>query len=79
MPSRMSDQQRAAQQAKASTARGLRDLAVAANGHEVGRTDRDRAQAALIGAVGKRKAKQLQETELQRAGARPKGLRRWLG
>ena len=79
MPSRMSDEKRAKQKAQAQTAASLRSLAVAANGHEVSRADRDRAQTALVGAVGKRRAKALQETEMLRAGARPKGLRRWLG
>lgn len=79
MPSRMSDQQRAKQKAAAQTTANLRALAVAANGHSVTRTEKDKAARDLVSAVGKRKAKQLQEIEMQRAGAPAKGLRRLFG
>jgi 50S ribosomal subunit-associated GTPase HflX len=66
-------------QAKGQSGRGneLSALARAANGHGVSRTTKEKAATELTRQVGKSKAKQLQETELRRAGAKPKGLGRW--
>lgn len=74
MASRMTPQQLAEAKAKSQTANTLQALATKANGHGVNRTDARKAQQALESAVGKRKAAQLQEGALQRAGAAPKGL-----
>ncbi|GAA2860350.1 hypothetical protein [Nonomuraea rubra] len=54
-------------------------LARAANGHGVTGAERRKAEETLVRTFGKRKAAQLKENELLRAGARPKGLRKWFG
>jgi hypothetical protein len=55
------------------------ELARAANGHGVTAAERRKAEETLVRTFGKRKAAQLKENELLRAGARPKGIRRWFG
>lgn len=77
MPSRMTADQLAQAKDAAATSSDLGRLATAANGHGVTRADKAKAAAALEQQVGKRQAARLQEDALQRAGAAPKGLRRW--
>lgn len=80
MPSRMSAQQLAEARAKASNANELNKLATKAYaGSGATPAEQKKAEAALVAAVGPRKAKQLTEQALQRAGARPKGLGRFFG
>ncbi|MEU0516666.1 hypothetical protein [Streptosporangium sp. NPDC006007] len=79
MASKMTPAQIAAMKAKAETANTLNTLATAAIGGGVTRAAKERADAELVRAVGKRKAASLKEDALQRAGARPKGLRRFFG
>lgn len=79
MRSRMTPEQLAAAKAKTDNANGLNAMATRANGHGVSRADKQKADAALIAAVGKRKAKQFKETALQRAGAPRRGLGRLFG
>ncbi|KAB8192579.1 hypothetical protein FH608_024060 [Nonomuraea phyllanthi] len=75
----MTDAQLAALKAKADTANTLNALAQAANGHGVTRVQARKAEAALVEAVGTRKANQMKEDALVRSGARPKGVRRFFG
>ncbi|MEV4081556.1 hypothetical protein ACGFJC_12995 [Nonomuraea fuscirosea] len=79
MRSRMTDAQLAALRAKSDTGNTLNALAQAANGHGVTRVQAREAEAALIEAVGARKADRLKEDALVRSGARPKGVRRFFG
>lgn len=79
MRSSMTPEQLAALKTKSRHGNEIAALAQSANGHGVGRVDQQKADKALVDAVGKRKAAQLKEDALQRAGARPKGIRRWIG
>lgn len=79
MRSRMTDKQRAELLAASELANSLNEMAIAANGHGVTRIEREKAQKALQKAVGKKNAAKLQESALQRAGAAPKGWRRFIG
>jgi hypothetical protein len=75
----MTDQEHAAARAAAQNADNLRQMAWRAVGGEGGRADQKKAQADLVKAVGEKKAKQWQEAAMQQAGARPKGIRRFIG
>lgn len=79
MRSRMTPEQLAKVKGGSERANALHDLATMANGHGVTAADRRKAQAALEAQVGGRKAKNLKEAALQRAGAKPKGLGRLFG
>lgn len=80
MRGKMTDQQLAAAKAAADNRNTVHKLATAANGHGVTRQEARQADAALVAATGsRRKADKAKEAALQRAGARPKGLGRWLG
>ncbi|WP_326646034.1 hypothetical protein OG884_15395 [Streptosporangium sp. NBC_01755] len=79
MPSKMTPAQLAAAKGAAKHSSDLGGLATAANGLGVSRADKAKAAAALEQRVGKRQAARLKEEALQRAGAAPKGLRRWFG
>lgn len=79
MRSRMTDAQLAKLKGKAQTSNEINKLATAANGHGVTSVERRKAQAALEQQLGKKGAAKAQETALQRAGAKPKGLGRFFG
>ncbi|MGW4412622.1 hypothetical protein ACWEJ6_52140 [Nonomuraea sp. NPDC004702] len=79
MRSKMTPAQLDALKGSAINANALNQLATKANGLGVSRADRDKADQELTRTVGSRKAAQLKEDALQRAGARPKGLLRWIG
>jgi hypothetical protein len=84
MPSRMSDQKRAEMKAAADNAKTLKELAQKANGHGpngkgVTRVAKEKADAELKRAKGKRGAARLKEEALVNAGAEPKLLRRIFG
>ncbi|GIH69423.1 hypothetical protein [Sphaerimonospora thailandensis] len=76
---RMTPEQRAAAKAKAQAANDLDRLARTALGDNATSVEQRKAQAALERQVGRRKAEQLKERELRRAGAKAKGLGRWFG
>ncbi|MEU6725436.1 hypothetical protein ABZ917_17150 [Nonomuraea wenchangensis] len=78
--SRMPAKGAAQVKASAANANHLNRLAVTAYpGSGAPRAKQVQAAAELERAVGKKQAKKLTEQALQRVGARPKGLRRWLG
>lgn len=79
MRSKMTDAQLAKLKAKAATNNDVHELANAANGHGVTSAEKRKAQEALERQLGKRGAAKAQEQALQRAGARPKGLRGLFG
>lgn len=61
--------------AKSTKAIALNELADRANGHQATRAQRAEAEAALVAEVGPWRTARLKESSLQRAGAKPKGLR----
>ncbi|MBB4917427.1 hypothetical protein [Streptosporangium saharense] len=75
----MSPEQLAKAKKASSDATYFGQLAEAAEGLGVTRVQREKAAAELEKAVGRRKAAAYRESALQRAGAPPKGLRRWIG
>lgn len=84
MRSRLTEQQRAKMKADAANAKYFKTLAQKANGHGPGnkgvtRVEKEKAEAELVLAKGKRKAAQLKEQALVEAGAEPKLRRRLLG
>ena len=79
MRSRMTPEQLAKVKGKAASGNELHQLASTANGFGVTRAAKEKADADLVKQVGKRKAERLKEDAAQRAGAAPKGLRKWLG
>ncbi len=79
MGSRMTPEQLAETRRAAQNANDESALAIAANGHGVRRTTAQAADAELVARYGRRKANQMKEQALVRAGARPKGLARFFG
>jgi hypothetical protein len=75
----MTPEQLAAYKAASAASTEASKLARAANGHGVTGAERRKAEETLVRTFGKRKAAQLKENELLRAGAAPKGLRKWFG
>jgi len=75
----MTQQQLAEARRAARNANEESALAIAANGLGVSRTTAQAADAELVARYGQRKAKQLKEQALVRAGARPRGLARFFG
>lgn len=78
MPSRMTPGQLAATKGQFDTTNTFKAIAKKANGHGATRVEKVKADETLTRAVGKKKAAKLKEAELQRAGAKPKGLLRKL-
>lgn len=80
MRSRMSAQKYADMKAAADNRNALHRLATTSYaGSGATPAEQQKAEKALVDAVGPRRAKKLKEQALQRAGARPKGLGRWFG
>jgi hypothetical protein len=76
----MTPQQLAELRAKSANANHLNELATTAYpGSGAPKEKQRQAAAELEAAVGKKGAAKLTEAALQRAGARPKGVRRWFG
>ncbi|WP_214110669.1 hypothetical protein [Acrocarpospora catenulata] len=78
MRSRMTPEQLAALKGRAAKADELNDLALLATGMSSTRVEARRADAELERRVGRRRAARLKEDIKVQAGARSKGLRRWL-
>ena len=79
MRSRMNDAQLAKLKGKTTTSNDVHELANAANGHGVTSVERRKAQAELESRLGAKGAAKAKEQALQRAGAKPKGLRGLFG
>nr|WSG12974.1 hypothetical protein OIE66_30725 [Nonomuraea sp. NBC_01738] len=75
----MKPEQLAKLKAAADNTNTFNAMAETANGHGASREQARQADAALVAAVGPRKAKQLREDALVRHGAKPKGLSRFFG
>ncbi len=67
----------AALRAKSARAAEISRLADTANGHQATRSEREAAAAKLTAELGRRGAAKAKESSLLRAGAKPKGPRRW--
>lgn len=67
----------AALRGKSTRAAEINRLADTANGHKATRSERETARSKLTTELGKRGAANAIESSLLRAGARPKGPRRW--
>lgn len=79
MRSRMTPEQLAKVKDASARANRLTKLAEAAEGLGVTAAERRKAAAELEQEVGRRGAAAYRESALQRAGAAPKGIRRWIG
>ncbi|MFC3982488.1 hypothetical protein [Streptosporangium jomthongense] len=75
----MTPEQLAKLKKSSSDATYFSQLAEAAEGLGVTRVQRDKAAAELEKALGRRGAAAYRESALQRAGASPKGIRRFFG
>lgn len=79
MRSRMTPEQLAELKEKSGAVNRLRGLAWQAIGGAGTRAEQSKALKELEQEVGRRKAAKFIEAAYQQAGARPKGLRRWIG
>lgn len=79
MRNKMTADQLAKLKSQSERANALRGLALTALGDNATSVEQRKAQSELEHAVGKRKANQLKEDELRRAGAKAKGLGRFFG